>query len=83
MFHSYQLSTFDQEDSIVIELEDGVNLQDLDGDGRSILRMVEEDSSLEQNSILRMVEEDSSLELKGKFLNYNTNHLNNEHFHCI
>ncbi|XP_063689219.1 uncharacterized protein LOC134822239 [Bolinopsis microptera] len=47
MFHSYQLSTFDQEDSIVIELEDGVNLQDLDGDGRSILRMVEEDSSLE------------------------------------
>ena len=45
MFHSFQLSTFDQEDSIVIELEDGLDLQDLDGDGKSILNVPDEDIS--------------------------------------
>ena len=45
MFHSFQLSTFDQEDSIVIELEDGLDLQDLDGDGKSILNIPDVDSS--------------------------------------
>lgn len=45
MFHSFQLSTFDQEDSIVIELEDGLDLQDLNEDGKSILNVPDEDFS--------------------------------------
>ena len=50
MFHSFQLSTFDQEDSIVIELEDGLDLQDLDGDGKSILNVPDVDSSSESDT---------------------------------
>ena len=45
MFHSFQLSTFDQEDSIVIELEDGVDLQDLDEDGKLLLDVDDNDMS--------------------------------------